>query len=379
LGLLRLAARSLSPAIGTAHATPERVLLLRPDHVGDVLLTAPAVALLRASLPAAHLTYVVGPWSVEAARHGPAVDSLRTLAYPGFTRRSKANLLAPYILLARTAIQLKRERFDLAVVFRPDHWWGGLLVLAAGIPIRVGAATAETTPLLSHTQPIHTGQHATEQTLDLARRALQATGVVPAQSTNVLQSFRVSDSARAAADQLWNRASLLGKRVVALQPSAGAALKSWPVERWARLAEALADRDMAVLLVGAPADAPLIGAIQAHMTSPPAAVACGQALDVSAALYQRCALLVGPDSGAAHLAAAVGTPTLRLYGPAPVEIFGPWPPHSDQRVLIGRGLTCIPCGHLESPPCGATTLPACLLALGVDNVLNGVKAQLGQG
>ena len=72
------------------------MLLLRPDHVGDVLLTAPAVALLRASLPAAHLTYVVGPWSMDAARHGPAVDSLRTLAYPGFARRRNANLLAPY-------------------------------------------------------------------------------------------------------------------------------------------------------------------------------------------------------------------------------------------------------------------------------------------
>jgi ADP-heptose:LPS heptosyltransferase len=109
------------------------------------------------------------------------------------------------------------------------------------------------------------------------------------------------------------------------------------------------------------------------------AVACGQTLNTSAALYQRCALLVGPDSGAAHLAAAVGTPTLRLYGPAPVEVFGPWPPRADQRVLVETGLACVPCRHLESPPCGATTLPACLLALGVEDVLKAVKTQLDQG
>ena len=120
--------------------------------------------------------------------------------------------------------------------------------------------------------------------------------------------------------------------------------------------------------------------IALRMTNNSVAIACGQPLNTSAALYQRCALLVGPDSGAAHLAAAVGTPTVRLYGPAPVDVFGPWPPHAkDQRVLVAHELACVPCGHLESPPCGATTLPACMLALGVEDVLKAVKAQLHQG
>ncbi len=351
---------------------------MRPDHVGDVLLTAPAVALLRASLPAAELTYVVGPWSVEAARHGPAVDNLRTLAYPGFARRRNANLLMPYALLAREAARLRRERFDLAVVFRPDHWWGALLAMAAGIPVRVGGDTPETEPLRTHTQPPTADKHAAEQTLALARLALHAVGVPPADRQSA-KSFRVSDSAKQTAAEFWQRHGLIGKPVVAIQPSAGAPLKSWPVERWATLADRLAEQGLAVLLAGAPADVGLLQEIAARMMQPGAAVACGQALDTSAALYQRCALLVGPDSGAAHLAAAVGTPTLRLYGPAPVEVFGPWPPRPDQHVLVGHGLTCIPCGYLEAPPCGATTLPACLLALSVEDVLSVVKAQLDQG
>src|SRR5438876_9003768 len=99
LSLLRLAARGLSLAIEAPRPRTGRVLLLRPDHVGDVLLSAPAIALVRKSVPAAQLTYVVGPWSVEAARHGPVVDSLRTLAYPGFARRPNRNLLSPYALL----------------------------------------------------------------------------------------------------------------------------------------------------------------------------------------------------------------------------------------------------------------------------------------
>jgi hypothetical protein len=65
----------------------------------------------------------------------------------------------------------------------------------------------------------------------------------------------------------------------------------------------------------------------------------------------------------------MGTPTLRLYGPASAALYGPWPPRHDQRVLIARGLACVPCGHLEKPPCGAVSLPACMLAVGVEDVL----------
>ena len=354
------------------------MLLLRPDHVGDVLLTAPAVALIRASLPAADLTYVVGPWSVEAARYGPAVDSLRTLAFPGFARRGNVNVLAPYVLLAREAARLRRERFDLAIVLRPDHWWGALLAMAAGIPIRVGGDTRETSPLLTHIQPTAVGKHAVEQAMDMARMALQVAGVVPADVATV-QSFAVGDSAREAADEFWMSKGLHGKRVVAIQPNAGAPLKSWPVQHWVQLADGISNLGEAVLLTGAPTDLPILKEIESRMARPPAAVACGQPLNTSAAIYARCALLVGPDGGAAHLAAAVGTPTVRLYGPEPLDTFGPWPPRSDQRVLVGQGLACVPCGHLESPPCGATTLPACMLALGVEDVLEAVKAQLDQG
>jgi len=57
--------------------------------------------------------------------------------FPGFSRQP-APLLAPYTLLAREAAKLRRERYDVAVILRPDHWWGALLALAAGIPVRVG-------------------------------------------------------------------------------------------------------------------------------------------------------------------------------------------------------------------------------------------------
>jgi heptosyltransferase III len=353
------------------------VLLLRPDHIGDVLLTSPAVALLRDSLPGAHLTYVVGPWTAEAARGGPPVDRLRTLAYPGFTRHSNPNVFAPYALLIREAARLRREHYDLAVMFRPDHWWGALLALAAGIPVRVGAQTPETTPLLTHARSAGPAEHAAVQSLELARLALQAFGISSATGVVMEPSYRVHEAAHKAANDFWEQHSLNIKRVVAVQPSAGAALKSWPVERWARVADGLIERGTTVLLMGGPDDGLLLTAIEGRMSHTPAAVACGQSLGITAAMYRRCALLVGLDGGGPHLAAAVGTRTVRLYGPAPSDVFGPWPPRAvDQQVLLAAGLSCVPCGNLEAPPCGATTLPACMLALGVEDVLNAASRLL---
>ena len=199
--------------------------------------------------------------------------------------------------------------------------------------------------------------------------------------------FRVSDGARASAAELWQTKSLHDRRVVAVQASAGATLKSWPIAHWAAAADRLAAlsstsadaRPVAVLLTGGPADATLLGQVQRHMTAVPAAVLAGQSLDVTAAIFERCQLMIGLDGGAAHLAAAVGTPTIRLYGPASADVFGPWPPAlPHQAVLMTHALECVPCGHLDAPPCGARTLPACLLAIDVDAVVELARQQLAR-
>lgn len=351
-------------------------MLLRPDHIGDVLLGAPAVALLRASLPDAQLTYLVGPWSAEAARLGPSVDSIRSVQFPGFTRQPKAHLLQPYHVLLREAAKLRAEQYDVAVVLRADHWWGGLLALAAGIPFRIGGDTPELRPLLTHAYASPREQPAAEQSLAIARLAVRSVGATPVEVGEVRQ-FTVGDAARAAASALW-QAHGLGARVVAIHPSAGAPLKSWPIARWAQLADSLAEQGRQVVLTGAPDDTALLNAIAAGMRHCPPTLR-GQSLEVSAAVYERCALVISVDSGAGHLAAAVGTPTVRLYGPAPASVFGPWPPPSShQRVVATDRLACAPCGHLDAPPCGARATPACMLAIGVDDILKAIEMELGQ-
>jgi len=156
--------------------------------------------------------------------------------------------------------------------------------------------------------------------------------------------------------------------LIAIHPGAGAALKSWPAERWAEVADALHRQANAeVVLTGGPGERPLTDEIAGHLTPRPASFAGETTLGQLAALFARCDLVIGGDSGPLHLAATVGAATVRLYGPTDIQEFGPWPP-TDYHVALAAELPCQPCRTLVDPPCGATELPPCLLALDAGRV-----------
>ena len=97
-----------------------RILLIRPDHLGDLVLTTPILHALKEHAPDAHITMMVGPWSSEVVARHPAIDRLIPCPFPGF-QRALQKPLAPYILLLSVAQQLRRQHYDLAINLRIDH------------------------------------------------------------------------------------------------------------------------------------------------------------------------------------------------------------------------------------------------------------------
>ncbi|HEY52426.1 MAG TPA: glycosyltransferase family 9 protein, partial [Caldilineae bacterium] len=150
------------------HDAPRRVLLIRPDHLGDLLFLGPALHWLRQALPDTHLTLAIGPWGHPAL---PALagtyDELLEIPFPAFERGQRRGLLARWRLLPQTAQRLRALEFDSALVFRPDHWWGAMLAALAKIPRRLGYDTAETTPWLTTALPLP-HEHAAASNLRLA-------------------------------------------------------------------------------------------------------------------------------------------------------------------------------------------------------------------
>ena len=362
LAALRAAGATL-PRPRAARA-PASVLLIRPDHLGDVLLLTPALHALRAALPGARLTLLLGPWSAPAVAGNADADAVETLAFPGFERKPKSGPVAPYRLLFDAAAGL-RGRFDTAVILRYDHWWGAWLAAAAGIPRRVGYDWPETRPFLTETAPYEPGRHEARQNarlLEALAPGLEA-GLGPTR-------YAVGDADRAwAAERLARWEGGEPRPRIAIHPGAGAAVKQWPVENWAAVAEGLRQATGAgIALTGGPGERELTAAIAARLTQPALDLGGQTSFGQLAAGRAACDLVLGSDSGPLHLAVAAGAATVQLYGPVPAAKFGPWG-EPGRNITLSSPFSCAPCDRLDWP-LSALPLHGCIAAIRPADVID---------
>src|SRR6185312_7236358 len=117
----------------------QRIWLIRPDHLGDLLFLRPGLKRLRRKLPGWQITLMLGPWSREVVADDPNVDEIVEFPFPGFTRESNRNPAEPYRLLFEAASLIREARPQCVVVLRDDHWWGALAARQAGVPLIVGS------------------------------------------------------------------------------------------------------------------------------------------------------------------------------------------------------------------------------------------------
>ncbi len=354
----RIAAQSTSKPLA---ATP-RILLVRPDHLGDLLMTTPVFHALKQQAPNAHITMMVGSWSNEVVERHPDIDRVLTCPFPGFQRAAQ-KALAPYILLFSTAKRLRREHFDLAINLRPDFWWGAALLYLACIPRRVGYALEPGKPFLTHALPFQSPEHATVSNLRLANAALLAIGYPPLDEPYTPERYPLhfiptTDEQKWVTDRLHKEGIDMETYIIVIHPGSGAAVKLWRTEGWAACANALTKAltiatPVRIMLTGSNNERPMLEEIAQSMQSP-AVLVTDATIGQLAALLARALIVLGVDSGPLHLAVAQGTPTVELFGPTDPRIFGPWGIRERHIVLASthRCPSCltIPCGRLDFPP-----------------------------
>lgn len=361
------------------------VVLIRPDHLGDVLLLTPALARLREALPELAVTVQVGPWACPVAQNGPEGITVEALAFPGFARGPKPHPMRPYVDLWFAARHFREAEYDAALILRDDHWWGGGAAAMGMIPLVLGFDHPATRPALTARLPWTPRDHAARTNLLLVEALIaRATGQPPrplaAEDRDLIRQhplvFRVPEAARRRAAALLDG---LGPEtpLIAIAPGAGVAVKRWLPERWARVADTLAAQyDAAIVLTGGPGEEPLTAQVAAAMRHPALDLAGKTDFPTLGALYARCALVLGPDCGSLHLAVAVGTPSIHLYGPADVRQFGPWGDRARHVVVAAdrADIPCLGCGDL-SP--GRPPTPPCMMILEAADVLTVAERLLG--
>jgi ADP-heptose:LPS heptosyltransferase len=208
-----------------------------------------------------------------------------------------------------------------------------VLPLLAGIPLRAGFDSAGRGFLLNLRVPCEAVEHAAAHFLRIGA----ALGV-PTHHAQVRFVPTPADHARA--DELWHHAGLGGSHVVAVFPGGGRNpvwtldAKRWPPARYAALADRLyADYGLAVVLAGSEDDRPVTAAVQRLMRAPVVDLAGRTSFGTLGALFARCALFAGNDCGPMHLAAAVGTPVVAIFGPTDPALYGPF----SRRAVTLRG------------------------------------------
>lgn len=362
--------RVAAPAGAVDLASVRDVLVLRLDRIGDVLMTLPALADLRRALPQARIRLAVGRWSEEVARMAPVDDViLWSAAWAGRAGEGAVGRLA----LAGMARALAAQPPDVAMDLQGDVRAAFLMRLTAA-RARVGYANTGGGSWLTHVVPLDETVSWVEQN----RRAVEVVaGPRRAPAT----------PAHVAADPDWatallDRLGLGGSRpLVAIHPSGGRMIKQWPVERWREVARRLQESLGATIAVtGGASDVGLARALGEGLPRPVIDLAGRLSVAETMAVIGALDLFLSPDTGPMHMACAMGTPSVAVFGPSAADRYfsAELSPHPERQVVVRRELWCAPCNLIRRPPeeCVTDVTPECLRIVTVDDVYAAATALL---
>jgi len=353
----------MRPPLGSLDGA-RRLLLIKPSALGDVVHALPVAATLKQRYPDLELDWLVEEEAAGIVEGHPALTQVLVSGRRRWQRQMARLQGLPALMgevrgLVRT---LRSRRYDLVVDLQ-GLFKSSLYVLAAGAPVRVGLADGrEGAPLvLTHRiagppQPVH----AARRYMALA----EALGA-PKPVWDFQIPVRPADETRAAAVL----AGLPHPRVV-LHPGARWRTKLWQIDDWRALAAALAGEGVGVLLTGGREDGSLSEAILAGLEPAPRALVGRLSLKELAAVLARTDVMVTVDSGPMHMAAAMGTPVVALFGATDPRRTGPW----GDAVILRRDLACSPCLQRR---CAIAERYRCMRELTVPDTLAAVRQVLG--
>ena len=332
-------------------ASPLRILAVRFSSIGDVILTTPLYRAIRARHPGAHLTVVTKRATAPLLEGNPAIDRVVPLE-PGEGISALAARLGDdytygldlhgslrsralrWLVAARWRGYRKRAAARWALIHLKRNWYGAV-------------------------HPV------TERYFEAARDLdIRPDGRPP-------EVFVPADTDAAMVDWLAERK--IPERFAVLAPGAAHATKRWPVERWSALARALAADGIGVVTVGGAEDRASAEAVAAAAGALGASAAGSTTLMQTAALLRRSAVVASGDTGVMHLATAVNTPVVALFGPT-VRPFGFFP-YTDRASVLERALDCRPCSAHGGAACPLGH-HNCMREITVDAVQQSVRGWL---
>jgi heptosyltransferase I len=348
-----------------------KILIVKLSAIGDVLHTLPALCALRRHWPAARIDWVVEAAAADLVNGHPDLDRVIVSRRKAWVRDLKDRVRRAGALaeIRRFIVELRQTRYDLVLDFQALLKSALVVALARGrrkVGFGRGLEHMEHSyhVLTERIPPPSMEVHALARNLMMVR----ALGVPVSE---VAYHLPVTDADRTAVEKMLKEIGIDGGRsLIAINPVAQWPTKLWPEERFALLADRLLERDdVSVLFTGGSGDRPVVERILGAMKRPALDLTGRTSLKQLAALYQRARLVVSTDTGPMHLAAAVGTPVVALFGPTAPWRTGPFGPGHR---IVRAPVHCAPCFKRDCD------IGGCMDRISVDRVMAAVERTLSR-
>ena len=343
----------------TPSDSPSRILIIRFSSMGDIVLTSPVTRAIRRIWPETEIDFLAGAEYCDLARALPGVSAVDRLEpAEGFPR-----------LLSR----IRRRKYDLVIDLHGNL--RSRLVSLGGHARRVVRYDKRRLSRMAIVRRPG-GSAAVPHTIDRYLATLDRLGATDASDREGTQGLEME---RLPALNVYERSiAMVEERladagigpevpVLGVAPGASHGPKRWPPDRFARVADHMAEsRGMGVLVLGSERDRPVTGEVVRAMGSPAVDWTGAADLSLLPAAVQRCGLMVTNDSGPMHVATAVGTPVVGVFGATHPRLgFAPLGPAD---AVVTRDLPCSPCSLHGDRPCRYGT-HACMEDLPAQNVI----------
>jgi len=350
-------------------STLHRVLVIKLRHHGDVLLTSPVFSVLKEHAPHLEIDALVYRDTAEMLTFHPAISQVHSIDRKWKSAGFLAQAKAEWQLLST----LRSRGYDL-VLHLTEHPRGAWITKLGGAKFGVAKKIAGKGWLWKNAfthlfTPVRCGncRHTVEIHLDALRRI----GVYPVEQERKL----VLVPGQEAEEEIEKRLTEHGletKKFIHLHPTSRWLFKCWPIEKMAALTSSLQQQGHRIVITAAPApeELAMTRAILSSLHQPVVDLSGQLSLKQLAALSARARLFIGVDSAPMHIAAAMGTPSVALFGPSGDIEWGPW---QVAHRIIRSDHPCRPCGN---DGCGGSKVSECLTTIPVERVLSAVEELL---
>ncbi len=361
-------------------STPQRILIVNPFGIGDILFTTPVIRALRRAFPKSWIGYLCNRRTERILRNNPHLNELFIYEKDEMIQVWRDSPGRGLHVLAEFLHRIHQARIDLAVDLSLGERYGMILQII-GVPKRIGFNFRNRGRFL--TERLSIDGYQDYHVVEYYRKLLRFIGV---ELLDPSTELHVSDE-----DKQWAEAQLRQRNLASHRPlvgivpagglswGGGAFFRRWHCEGFAAVADALVEQyNAAVILFGETPDCSTCATVSRLMHHPAVDLSGQTTLDQFVSLLGRLNLVICNDGGPLHLAVSQGVKTVSIFGPVDPQVYGPFSTRpSSHRVVFREDLPCRPCYHrFKLPPCPYER--ACLTTISPEEVLQACSPLLSE-